>query len=31
MGILLELLVSVFTAAVDWSFFRAVRKNKKRA
>lgn len=29
MGILLELLINAFTAAVDRSFFRAVR-NKKR-
>lgn len=29
MGALIEILVSVFTAAVDRSFFRAVR-NKKR-
>ena len=31
MEILLELLIYIFTAAVDWSFFKAVRKNKKRA
>ncbi len=30
MGILFELLAAVFTAAVDWSFFRSVRNNKKR-
>ena len=29
MDILIELLAAIFTAAVDWSFFRSVR-NKKR-
>ena len=30
MEILLKLLIYAFTAAVDWSFFKAVRNNKKR-
>lgn len=30
MGALIEILVSVFTAAADWSFFRSARNNKKR-